>query len=79
MRGSFAEPINRIRYDAVAMGFPQRHSREGGNPFLTLEQVLSLGPRPRGDDAAETLASVWLGFNCRTYDKPQTPALEGHS
>ncbi len=31
---------------------PQRHSREGGNPFLPQEQDLSVGPRLRGDDAA---------------------------
>ncbi len=32
--------------------FAQRHSREGGNPFLPQEQDLSVGPRLRGDDAA---------------------------
>ena len=37
---------------------PQRHSREGGNPFITLEQVLSMGPRLRGDDAAAPISGV---------------------
>ena len=30
------------------MGFPRRHSREGGNPFLTLEQALIWVPSPAG-------------------------------
>ena len=44
--------------------FTQRHSREGGNPFIKLEQALILGPRLRGDDASGRI-STWSPMGLR--------------
>jgi hypothetical protein len=35
---------------------PQRHSREGGNPFQPLELDLSVGPRLRGERRCGSLS-----------------------
>jgi len=35
---------------------------KGGNPFITLEQYLSLGPRFRGYDVAARISSVSTGL-----------------
>ena len=51
--------------EGIEMPTPQisreRHSREGGNPFIKLEQSFSMGPRLRGDDATARISSVSIG------------------
>ncbi len=47
----------------------ERHSREGGNPFIVLEPAISMGPRLRGDDAAERSRLMAAGIIiCRVAD-----------
>ena len=40
----------------------ERHSHEGWNPFIVLEQAISMGPRLRGDDGAARISSVSTGL-----------------
>ena len=46
--------------DAETMGFPRRHSREGGNLFLTLEQALIWGPCKRGKSPGDGSALLYI-------------------